>query len=153
MSEFEELLTQVLREDGNSLPPAGMEQRIVAGLSTEKDLIAGRRRIWAGVAAGLLVGLTSWTVARLWLATPAATPQEHVSLWRPGGLPVSMEHREQKPRDRGETSHFRIAIHPHAGVRRRGISIAPVQIEPLVIEPIQIASLALAGSARKGVTR
>src|ERR1700677_4979168 len=67
MNEFDDLLNDVLRQDGTQKPPPGMKGRILAALPAERGQLSGPRAIWVGTAAVLLIGVVggaAWTMLR-----------------------------------------------------------------------------------------
>lgn len=160
MNDFDELLNEVLRQDVNSQPASGLKKRIIAGIPIENKHIQDRRRAWVGVAAAIIVGLATWTLARTRMALPVEVPSEKVSLTRSINPPEPTESHaaellkfNQLPRARRLTPHVRIAIHPQPPIQQRAIRIAPLEIEPIVIQPIEIASVSTGVSTRKGKIR
>jgi hypothetical protein len=156
MNEFDDLLNQVLRHDGNQQLPPGMKRRILAALPAEGNQFSSQRAIWVATAAALLmgvVGAATWTMERtrsgLTVApaskqvslTPPVDPAKLVDNQRPG-LPSSAHN----PNGRKWVA----SIHSGLPSQQRAIRIDPVAIEPVVIKPIEIAALTSIGSTMKG---
>jgi hypothetical protein len=163
MNEFDDLLNEVLRQDGNQQLPSDMRKRIIAALPPQRTRFSGRWAIWVGTAAAILVAVVAgatWTRVRTRNPLPVAPTSGQVSLKRPGNLPKLVEsHRRgfpqsgQNPAGRRLMSHASIAIHPRLPLQQRAICIEPVNIEALVIKPIEIASVIPSGSTMKGKIR
>jgi hypothetical protein len=159
MNEFDDLLNQVLRQEGNRQLPPGMERRILSALPAERNQFSTQKAIWVGTAATLLmgvVGAATWTMVRtrsVFVVAPASKqvlltrpvdPDKLVESQRPG-LPSS----GHQPSGTKSTA----SIHPPLASQQRAIRIAPVVFEPVVIKPIEIAALTAVGSTTKGKLR
>jgi hypothetical protein len=149
MNEFDDLLNDVLLQDGTQEPPRGMKERILAALPAERAQLSGHRAIWVGTAAVLLIGAvggTAWTMLRTksgLMVTPAST---RVLLNRPADPASAHE-------PNGRRSILHASIHPQPVPQQHAIRISPVAINPLVIEPIEIASLKPGSSTIKDTIR
>jgi hypothetical protein len=156
MKEFDELLNEVLLEDGNREPPIGMERRIALALSSERKRVFIRRKILReALAATILLGLAGiWALSRSQRMVPVASKPGFV------GAPKSIaDNTASLPllsRDSGGADVERASI-PERRPRRRPqgktLRLAPLEIEPLVIKPIEIASLTSSTSTGKGEVR
>jgi hypothetical protein len=150
MNGLDDLLDEVLREDGNQRLPPGMKKRILAALPVKTNPSHGRRAMWVGVAAAMLVGIFSmatWTPAPRSGGPIVATDSDHSSLVRSANSQAL-----------GEASRTRLLSYARKSDGRKSTShgsirIDRVVIEPLVIEPIEIASVASSGSTMKGKLR
>jgi len=161
MNGFDELLNEVLREDGNQQLPPGMNKRIFAALPHKNHQFPGQSAMWVGLAAAMLIGvfgIATWTLVRTSRGPRVATYSDQTSLERsanphaPGEagrthLPSSA----QKPGGRKSILHR--PIWNQLLSQQRSIRITPVVIDPLVIKPIEIASITPRGSAPKGKLR
>jgi hypothetical protein len=152
MNDFDELLNEVLRQDANPQPPFDMKKRLMDGLSidaTRSRSPSGRRRgVGIGIAAAILIGLTTWSLARIRPSVPAAKPVERVSLTTPGVLPKALGNREVgRPQAPENSLRRRAALVSPTAIRRQpsleqnAVSIVPVAIESIAIQPIEIARL------------
>jgi len=121
MSDFGELLDEVLREAANLPPLVGMERRLVAGLPRGPKSVG--RGVWVGVAAAaaFLIAVATW---------PSARPR-----------PATLFLASQRIETRELASVPMVAAHRKPSLRRRAILIEPLKIEPIVIQPIEIAKL------------
>jgi hypothetical protein len=161
MNEFDELLNEVLRQEGTQQLPPGMRERILAALPAEKNQFSGQRAIWVGTAAALLIGVvagTTWTIVRTRSGLTAPPASKQVSFTRPVDPAKWLEsHRPGLPSSAHKQSERKLMwhapIHPRPASRQRAIWITPVAIQPMVIKPIEIASLKLSGSTMKGRKR
>ena len=79
MSDFGELLDEVLREAANLPPLVGMERRLFAGLSGGANGSRGAVWVGAAVAAALLIGVAVWPLVRPQAATSLARVTEGVA--------------------------------------------------------------------------
>jgi len=161
MNRFDDLLYEILREDGNQQLPPGMKKRILAALPHKTNQFPGQRAMWVGVAASMLIGvfgIATWTLVHTSGGPIVATGPDQSSLVRsanPNALgeagrthpPASA----QKPGGRKSILHK--SIWNRLPSQQRSIRIAPVVIEPLVIKPIEIASMPPSGSTMKGKQR
>jgi hypothetical protein len=161
MNTFDDLLDEVLREDGNQQLPPGMKKRILAALPHKTNQFPGQRAMWAGVAAAMLIGV-SGIATRTPVHTSGrpivATGSDQSSVGRSANLNALGEaHRTplsssaQKPG--GRKSILYKSIWNRSPSQQRSIRIAPVVLEPLVIKPIEIASMTPSGSTMKGKLR
>jgi hypothetical protein len=149
MNEFDDLLNDVLLQDGTQEPPRGMKERILAALPAERAQLSGHRAIWVGTAAVLLIGAvggTAWTMLRTKSGLTVAPASTRVLLNRPAD-PASAH----EPNGRRLILHA--SIHPQPVPQQHAIRISPVAIKPLVIEPIEIASLKPGSSTIKDTIR
>jgi hypothetical protein len=157
MNVFDDLLHEVLREDGNQQAPPGMKKRILAALPHKSNHFPGQRAMWAGIAAAMLVGVFG-IVTRLLLHTNgglivASDPDQRsvVRFANPNALgEAGRSHLppSEKPAVRKAILHG--SIRNRLAPPQRPIQIAPVVLEPLVIKPIEIASMTPNGSNMKG---
>jgi hypothetical protein len=161
MNEFDDLLNDVLLQDGTQEPPRGMKERILAALPAERAQLSGHRAIWVGTAAVLLIGAvggTAWTMLRTKSGLTVAPASTRVLLTRPADparlvdslrtVPLTSPH---EPNGRSLIVHA--SIHPQPVPQQHAIRISPVAINPLVIEPIEIASLKPGSSTIKDTIR
>jgi hypothetical protein len=160
MNEFDDLLNDVLRQDGTQKPPPGMRERILAALPAERVQLSGQR-LWVGTAAVLLIGVVggaAWTMVRTKSGLTVA-PTSNQGLLTP---PVDRGRLVKSPQPgtpsfahepNGRRLVLQASIHPRPASQQHAIRISPVAIAPLVIEPIEIASLKPGSSAMKGAIR
>jgi len=161
MTLFEDLLDEVLIEDGNQQAPSGMKKRILAALPHKTNQFPGQQAMWSGVAAAMLIGvfgIATWTRVHVSVGPIVATASHQSSLVRSAN-PNALEEAgrthllsfAQKPARR--KSILCKSIWNRLPSQQRSIRIAPVVIEPLVIKPIEIASMTPSGSTMKGKLR
>jgi hypothetical protein len=161
MNAFDDLLYEVLREDGTQQLPPGMKKKILAALPVKANQFSGQRAIWVGVAAAMLIGV--FGVATRTLVHTSGGPiivpaSDQSSLARPadrhtlgeGGRTHLLSSAQKQA---GRKSVLHESIRPRLPSQKRSIRIAPVVIEPLVIKPIEIASMTPSGSTMKGKLR
>ena len=152
MNDFDKLLNEVLHQDANPQPPFDMKKRLLDGLSIEatrsRSPSRWRRGVGIGIAAAILIGLTTWSLTRIRPSVPEAKPVERVSLTMPGILPNALGNREQGRRQATENSLGRRAalvsptpIRWRPSLEQSALSIAPVEIESIAIQPIEVAHL------------
>jgi hypothetical protein len=159
MSEFDELLNEVLSQDGNQQLPPGAKRRLLAALPTERNRFPDQRAIWVGTAAVLLVGVVggaTWTMVRTRSALPVAPAYKQVSLTRPVDPGKPVESQRPGLASSGHEANGQKSMastHPWPASQQDVIRIAPVAFEPVVIRPIEISSLAPVGSTTKGKLR
>jgi hypothetical protein len=159
MNEFDDLLNEILSQEGNQQLPPGMERRIVSALPVERNQFSTQRAIWVGTAAVLLmgvVGAATWTMVRTGSSFVVAPASEQISLTRlvdPAKLVESQ--RPGLPSAGHEPSGRKsmASLRPRLASQQRAIRIAPVVFEPVVIKPIEIAALTTVGSTTKGKLR
>jgi hypothetical protein len=161
MNIFDDLLDEVLTEDGNKQLPPGMKKRMLAALPHKTNQFPGQRTMWVGVAAAMLIGvfgIATWTLVHTNSGPIVATDSDQNSLVRsvnPNGLGgagrTHLPASAQKPGGRKSILH--ISIWTRLPSQQRSIRIAPVVIEPLAIKPIEIASMTPSGSTMKGKLR
>jgi len=156
MKEFDALLNEVLHQDANLEPSAGLERRIASALSSEGKRLLDKRRFWReAIAATILLGLAAtWALKRSQPIVPllprpgsaveprpvAAAPQSLALLTQ--SSTGTLLARASMPRNR-----------PRRRFQRKTVQLAPLEIEPLVIKPIEIASLTSSTSTGKGEVR
>jgi hypothetical protein len=161
MNVFDDLLYELLREDGNQQLPPGMKKRIFAALAHKTNQVPGQMAMWAGVAAAMLIGvfgIATWTLVHSSGGPIVATDSDQSWLVRsanPHALGEAgrthLASTAQKPG--GRKSNLHKSIWNRLPSQQRSIRIAPVVIEPLVIKPIEIASITSNGSTMKGKSR
>jgi hypothetical protein len=161
MNVFDDLLYEVLHQDGNQQPPLGMKKKILAALPVKATQFSGQRTIWVGVAAAMLIGVfgvATWTLVHTRSGPTIAPASDQRSLMGPADPHTLVEGRRpdlptsaQKPPGRKLMLHK--SIRPQSPSQQRAIRIAPVVIEPLVIKPIEIASMTPSSSTMKGTLR
>jgi hypothetical protein len=124
MSDFDELLDQVLKEDARVEPRLGFEQRILAGLRVEASR-KGWRRIWwvpAGVFAGLAVAVA--LMVQHWGSVSHSAAKQGVNLGVPqagrASLPTPEKVRKVfETETLGSDHHSGPPLLPRAGAGRR----------------------------------
>jgi hypothetical protein len=161
MNTFDDLLDDVLREDGNQQLPPEMKKRTLAALPHKTNQFPGQRAMWAGVAAATLIGvfgIATWTLVHTSGGPIVATGSDQSSLVRssnPNALGEAGRTHLPSPAQKpgGQKSILYKSIGNRSPSQQRSIRIAPVVIEPLVIKPIEIASMTPSGSTMKGKLR
>jgi hypothetical protein len=161
MNEFDDLLNDVLRQDGTPKPPPGMKERILAALPADRAQLSGHRAIWVGTAAVLLIGVVggaAWTMLRTKSGPTVAPASTQVLLTRPADPARLVDSLRTVPpasahQPNGRRLILHASIHPQPVSQQHAIRISPVAIEPLLIEPIEIASLKPGSSTMKGTIR
>jgi hypothetical protein len=161
MNMFDDLLCEVLREDGNQQLPPGMKNRILAALPHKTNQFPGQRAMWVGVAAAMLIGvfgMATWTLLYTNGSPIVATDSNQSSLVRsapPNALGEArrthLSSSAQKP-CRRKSILYQSIWNPLPS-EQWSIRIAPVVIEPLVIKPVEIVSMTPGGSTMKGKLR
>jgi hypothetical protein len=161
MNGFDDLLYEVLREDGNQQLPPGMNKRILAALPHKNHQFPGQSAMRVGLAAAMLIGvfdIATWILVHTSRSPMVATYSDQRSLERSANPHASGEagrthlpSSAQKPRDRKPILHR--PIWNQLSSQQRSIRITPVVIDPLLIKPIEIASITPRGSATKGKLR
>jgi hypothetical protein len=161
MNSFDELLNDVLCQDGNQKAPPGMKERILARLPATAEALPRLNAAWAVPAAAILVGVVvvaTWTRMRTIRDVTSASLSQGVMLSRRADrLTPAKEHRTDVAVSTRElvTKKRRALASTRAVLssQQRDIGIAPATIESLVIEPIEIADLAPGRSIMKGKIR
>jgi hypothetical protein len=159
MNEFDDLLNQVLRQEGNQQLPPGMERRILSALPAERNQFSTQRAIGVGTAAALLmgvVGAATCTLVRTRSASEVAPASKQVWLTRPVDPAKLVESQRLGLSSSGHEpsgGKSMASIYPWLASQQRAIRIAPVVFEPVLIKPIEIAALTAVGSTTKGKLR
>jgi hypothetical protein len=160
MNDFDELLDQILHEDRHAEHPPDMKKRIVAAVSIERRHFRRGQIIWIGVAASVLVGVTSWMLVRIVFGGSIAIDRKQASITKQ--VPISKldetwESRSLQPTPAQVISRKKVdsraAIRREPPLQQSAIRIAPMKIRSLVIQPIEIASLSFSDLTRKGKIR
>jgi hypothetical protein len=159
MSQFDDLLDEVLHEDGNQHPPAGFHDRLLAALPSGAGRASSVTAVWVKVAAVLVlgvVGLAAWKLFTIRDSHQVATGSTPGGFKRPpispsvNGVGLQEPHADQFA---GRNSSFHKSIRRALPLRPRSIQIPPVVIAPLAIKPINIAAISPDVPARKGTLK
>lgn len=152
MTEFDELLYDVLSSDATAEPPAGMEARISAALAST---LRGRAEpqsawIWAATAAVLIAAAGSIALRYLSSAVPMRmAPTPLVASQSAGNSAAQAPAKVALKR-----SHRAATVTRSRPNTERDIgNIAPLEIRPIAIEPLQIASLKTGNINNEGEIR
>jgi hypothetical protein len=149
MSEFDDLLRDVLRDDVIAEPPAGMEARLRSFLSAERGMRATGGTIWpAAVAAVMLIGVVGGLVFKHVSTAASVRPASD------RGSLVTQHAPEKVPTAADSGAHVRaVSGRIGASVARHRVPPAWIELEPLRIQPIEIAPLKVRSLALEGETR
>jgi hypothetical protein len=156
MTEFDELLNEVLSEDARVEVPMGMEMRIALAPSEERRRRFSKRRLWVeAVAAAILLGLaTTWSLRGFRQLVPVAPEAGFVVALRSAAdNSVNLRSTTQASQGPALGLAYIPETRPQRKIQTRAAQISPLEIEPLVIRPIEIASLPPRTSTGNGEVR
>lgn len=156
MTEFDELLNEVLGEDARIEVPTGLEMRIALALSEVRKRRFSKRRLWVeAVAAAILLGLaTTWSLRGFRkLVTVAHKAGPVVALRTAADNSVNPRSTTQASQGSALGLAYIPETRPQRKTQTRAVQISPLEIEPLVIRPIEIASLPPRTSTGNGEVR
>lgn len=146
MSEFDELLSEVLAADVCVDSPDGMERRITAVIhSATQQSWFERRSLRAAIAAVLLIGFAGMLAVQYRdLIAQKAGPGEERSSVRAAApsIEFAMTSTVAVSSKKRHRRRWAAAVRSEEPVRRVVVSLASLKVQGLMIQPIEVASLA-----------
>lgn len=156
MNDFDELLDGVLAREFNTEPHPGMSQRVLANALLQDRRIRLRRRSWIGLAASVVIGMTSWTLHvalnRKRISPIVKNPSSMVrgAQTEPTVAEIGTDDLRSPPSD--QTASIQMPRTPrtlpgvatlphHRTTAPDRVRVAALVVDPVVIEPLEIQPL------------